>query len=447
MRNKLLMLLMVLVPLGAGSGGAHALLPIESWQTSAGARVLFVSNRGLPMLDVSVEFPAGSAYDTPEKSGVASMTNRVLQLGAADLNEDAISGRLADVGAGLTGRFDTDRGGLSLRTLSSRKEREVALGIMAQMLTAPTFPSAVLDREKIRLVGSLREADIKPDTVASRTFFPLVFGTHPYSLRASGEVVTVQGITRDDLAAFHRRHYVADRAIVAIMGDASREEAAAIAEQLTRGLPRAQGGAAPAVPPVVDLKAAASRFVPHPAAQSHILIGAPGASRSDPDWFPLFVGNHVLGGGGFVSRIMDEVRQKRGLAYSAYSYFSPLAERGAFVVGLQTQREQALPALEVVRHTLRDFVDKGPTDAELTAAKQNIIGGFPLLIDSNRKIHGYLSMIGFYGLPLTYLDEFVGRVERVTAADVRAAFQRRVDPAKMVTVVVGIDQDKAAAAK
>jgi zinc protease len=176
------------------------------------------------------------------------------------------------------------------------------------------------------------------------------------------------------------------------------------------------------------------------------MIGAPGITRNDPDYFPLFVGNYVLGGGGFVSRITEEVRQKRGLAYSAYSYFSPLKERGPFLIGMQTQRDQAQGALKVVNELLRDFLARGPTEAELKSAKQNIIGGFPLRIDSNAKIHGYLALIGGYRLPLTYLDDFVGNVERVTVQQVRDAFARRIHPDRMVTVVVGADTERVAGA-
>jgi len=182
--------------------------------------------------------------------------------------------------------------------------------------------------------------------------------------------------------------------------------------------------------------------VAHPATQSHILIGAPGIRRSDPDYFPLFVGNQILGGGGFVSRINEEVRQKRGLAYSAYSYFSPRQVPGPFVIGMQTRRDQADEALAVTRKTLRDFVSNGPTEKELLAAKQNIVGGFPMRIDSNRKIHEYLAVIGFYNLPVSYLEDFVANIERVTVADIKTAFARHVDPDKLVTVVVGADKDQ-----
>lgn len=430
----------------AAAGPAQAILPIQHWQTTSGARVYFVENRDLPMLDLSVEFPAGAGFDTKDKSGAANMTNRVLRLGAEGMDEDEIARRLADVGAQLSGSFDSDRAGLALRTLSSREERTQALDVFARILQRPTFPAKVLEREKVRLVAALKEADTQPDSIASVTFYRLLYRDHPYGFRSSGEVSSVERLTREDLIAFYRRHYTARQAVVAIIGDLSRDEAAALAEQITAGL--AQGDdAEDAPPPVAELPAAAARFVAHPATQSYILIGAPGMRRDDPDYFPLLVGNHILGGGGFVSRITEEVRQKRGLAYSAYSYFSPLRQRGPFVIGMQTKREQTQQALAVVRNTLREFVKDGPTDEELKAAKLNLIGGFPLRIDSNRKIHGYLAMIGFYRLPLTYLDDFVKKVERVTVADIKSAFARRIDPDRMVTVVVGTDEAKTAGAQ
>jgi zinc protease len=214
---------------------------------------------------------------------------------------------------------------------------------------------------------------------------------------------------------------------------------------VTRELPHGNGKEPP-LPRVPVLDAAAVRYIGHPASQAHILVGAPGIRRDDPDYFPLLVGNHILGGGGFVSRIIEEVRQKRGLAYSAYSYFAPLQRAGPFVIGIQTQRAQAAEALRVVEATLREFVKNGPTGDELEAAKRNIVGSFPLRIDSNRKIHGYLGLIGFYRLPLTYLEDFTRNVEGVTVADIKSAFERRVDPDRMVTVVVGPEPQPAPAA-
>lgn len=416
-------------------GPAHALLPIQSWTASSGARVLLVVNNDLPMLDVSVDFPAGSGFDTAGKAGLASYTNHLMRLGAGGLGENEISQRIADVGARLGSRFDVDRAGISLRTLSSAAERDRALEVMMKVLLAPEFPAEVLAREKARGISGLKDADTKPDTIASRTFRQLVFRTHPYGLRSAGEVESVSSLTREDLREFYRRHYVADRAVVAIMGDITREEAQRIAERLTAGLPRQ--GSSISISPVAPLERSVSSVLPHPASQAHILIGAPGIRRDDPDYFSLFVGNYILGGGGFASRLNEEVRQKRGLAYSVYSFFAPQLEAGAFQVGLQTRGDQAKSALEVVRHALHDFVANGPTEQELDEAKKNLVGGFPMRIDSNAKIHEYLATIGFYRLPLTYLDQFVDNVRKVTAGDIRAAFGRHVQPERMVTVVVG----------
>ena len=171
--------------------------------------------------------------------------------------------------------------------------------------------------------------------------------------------------------------------------------------------------------------------------QAHILLGAPGVKRGDADYFPLYVGNYILGGGGFVSRLTEEVREKRGLVYSVYSYFMPMAELGPFQIGLQTKKEQAAEAMKVVNETLAKFIKNGVTEKELKAAKDNIIGGFPMRIDSNGKILDYLSVIGFYKLPLTYLDDFNKQITKVTAKQIKDAFQRRVKPENFAVVTVG----------
>ena len=428
------------------SASAWATPQIQHWQTADGARVYFVENNDLPMLDVAVGFAAGSAYDTAEKSGLAGLTHSLLDMGVEGLSEDDIARKLADIGAQMGGSFDPDRALVSLRTLSSATEREQALDILARVLQSPLFPEKVLAREKTRLVAGIKESDTKPDSIADKTFSKAVFGDHPYGLRLSGEVASVEKIQRADIEKFYRERYAAKAAVVAIMGDVTRAEAEAIARQLTARLPAPQlpekSKSASIAPVAMTIKASEQRIT-HPATQSHILIGAPGMARKDPDYFQLHVGNYILGGGGFVSRLMDEVREKRGLVYSVYSYFIPMQQPGSFQIGLQTKKEQADEALQLVRTTLRQFVDKGPTQKELQAAKQNIIGGFPLRIDSNKKIVEYLGVIGFYGLPLTYLDDFVGKIDKVTTAQIHDAFKRRVNPDAMATVIVGAPEDKA----
>ena len=425
------------------ANNASATLQIQHWQAPSGAQVYFVENHDLPMLDVAVDFAAGSGFNDVAKPGVAGLTNGLLDSGVEGLSEDEIGRKLADIGAQKAEHVDPDRAGLSLRTLSSQAEREVALDILASVLQHPLFPDAVLAREKTRMIAALKEAETKPESIAGKAFGKAVFGTHPYG--ASTEVADVEKIQRADLESFYRAHYSAKAAVVALMGDITRAQAENIAQQLTANLPA--GGASARIAPVTSQIPASEQRIAHPATQSHILIGTPGIARNDPDYFPLYVGNYILGGGGFVSRLMNEIREKRGMAYSVYSYFMPMQQPGAFQIGLQTKKEQADAALNLARATLREFVDKGVTEKELQAAKDNIIGGFPLRIDSNRKILDYLSMIGFYGLPLTYLDDFTVRVEKVTTAQIHDAFKRRIHPEAMATVIVGAPEEKAATKK
>ncbi|MBA4143655.1 MAG: insulinase family protein [Nitrosospira sp.] len=413
---------------------SFAALPIEQWHAPSGARVYFMESRDLPILDVSVDFSAGSSTDTPDKSGRAALTLLMLSLGAGGLSEDQVDNALADVGAQLGAHFDRDRAGVKLRTLSSVQERTQALDIFGRIVQSPEFAANALEREKARIMAALNEAETKPATIGSRALMKMLYGSHPYGLPSSGEIESVSRLQREEVVNFYRSHYTAADAVVSIMGDVSRAEAAAIAESLTRELPQGKPGhALPEVTPPV----AGTKRIAHPASQSHILLAYPGLRRDDPDYFPLLVGNHILGGGGFTSRLMEEIRQKRGLAYSVHSHFSPLREKGPFEIGLQTQKERSEDALSLTQKVLEDFIADGPTEKELAAARQNIIGGFPLRIDSNRKIIGYLAMIGFYNLPLTYLDDYVKAVERVSVSQIKDAFQRRINPAGMVTIVVG----------
>jgi zinc protease len=414
------------------SSHAAAVLPIEHWTTSRGARVYFVRADTIPMLDINIDFDAGSRRDTAGKVGVASLTAAMLGRGVEGMDEAQLADRFADLGAIRGGGASDDRSSVSLRTLSDPKERDQAVDLVAQVAARPTFPAQLLERERERVIQGLRESLVRPDSIAQRTFSGLLYPGHPYGQLATPE--TIAAITRDDLVEHHRRHYAVSRAVVSMIGALDRQEAERIAERLTRDLP---DGPAPAAMPKVVQPEPVERRLPHPATQSHILVGVPALARGDPDFFPLFVGNYILGGGGFVSRLNTEIREKRGLSYSVYSYFAPMAQPGPFTVGLQTQKEQTDAALAVVRETLAGFVREGPSPAELESAKQGLIGGFPLRIDSNRKILENLAVIGWYRLPLDYLERWSDEVGRVTAEQVRDAFGRKVVPERMVTVVVG----------
>ncbi len=421
------------VSIALAAVAAQAALPIEHWTTSNGARVYFVRADAIPMLDVRVDFDAGARLDPPDKTGLASLTAAMLGRGIEEADEAQIADRFARIGAQRSAGAGDDRANVSLRTLVGERQADEAVGLLAAILARPTFPESVLVRERQRLIQAIREAETKPQVIAQRNFDAMIYGSHPYGAHATPE--TVAEISRDDLVAFHRAHYGAGNAVVSMIGAIDRARAERIAERLVRDLP--VGGGAENVPPVKPLERAEERRIEHPATQSHILVGQPSIARGDPDFFPLLVGNYVLGGGGFVSRLYEQVREKRGLAYSVYSYFAPRLQPGPFTIGLQTKKEQTDVALGVVRDTLDRFLAEGPTEAELQAAKDNLVGGFALRIDSNAKIVENLALIGFYRLPLDYLDRWTDRVGAVTLAQVRDAFARVLDAKRMATVVVG----------
>jgi zinc protease len=274
----------------------------------------------------------------------------------------------------------------------------------------------------------------RPDSIAGKAFWAALYPNHPYGQQATPE--TVGTLSRDDLVAFYGRYYNAANASITLVGDISRVEAEAIAESVATGLPKGQTASLPASP--VAPKGGIVQL-PHPASQAHVYIGLPAIERGNPDYFPLLVGNYTLGGGGFVSRLMKEVRDQRGYAYSVYSYFGPLRQAGPFQIGLQTKRSQAQDAIKVVRDVLEGFLKDGPSEDELTAAKANLTGSFPLRLDSNRKLLENAAAIGFYGLPLDYLDRYQANVQAVTADSIKQAFARHVSVADLITVTVAAD--------
>lgn len=416
------------------TAAVQALPQIQSWHTAKGTKVLFVEAHELPILDVRVVFDAGSARDG-KLGGVASLTNAMLDQGAAGLDADAIADGFEQRGAQFGVDSERDMAWLSLRSLSDRNLLEPSLALFVNVLTKPDFPQADFKREQQRTLTGLEYQKQQPSSIVEDEFYHQVYGQHPYAANPSGDEDSVAGLTTKDLRAFFQRYYVARNATLVIVGDVSRKQAEGIATQLVGALP--EGEQAAALPKVAALKQAKTKFVEHPSSQSHVLMGEPGVRRGDPDYFPLYVGNHVLGGSGLVSRISDEIREKRGLSYSASSYFIPMRREGPYTLSFQTRTDKRDEALAVLRDTVKKFVKQGPTDKELTASKNNIIGGFPLAVASNSKITEYLAMIGFYDLPLDYLSTFTDRINAVTADQIRDAYQRRVNINDMVTVVVG----------
>ncbi len=417
---------------------ASAAMPIQQWMTANGAKVLFVETHAIPVLDISVEFDAGSRRDPAGKSGLAALTNALLDKGAfsADGNaipEARILDTFADTGALHGSKMSMDRAGYSLRVLSEPAESEEAITLMSRFLSTPSFPQKLLERDKARVVASLKEELTRPEPIAAKTFRQDIYGEHPYGKSPTPE--SIVSITRDDLANFHKTHYVANRAVIGIVGDIDQKRAREIADEISRNL-KVSSQDLPVLP-AVGATVGRADTVSHPATQAHVLLGMPAVKRGDPDFFALTVGNYILGGGGFSSRLMQEVREKRGLSYSVYSKFQPMLQEGPFIIGLQTEKKQVDDALKVVDSTLDAFLQNGPSEAELQSAKDHLVNSFVIQMDNNRKMLELVSMIGYYQLPLDYLDTWTANVKRVSAADVRAAMNRKLSADKMVTVVVG----------
>ena len=412
----------------------HASPDIQHWQTANGGRVYFVSAPELPMVDITVVFDAGAARDG-DFPGTALLTNAMLNEGADGLNTDQIAAAFEDVGAQFSNSSQRDMAILSMRSLTAKSAFTPALQIFKKVLTKPDFPQASFERLKKQMLISLQAEKQSPAAIASRAFYSNLFGDHPYAAMPAGNEQSVNQLSLASLKAFYKDYYVARNAVVVLVGALDTQQAKDIAQQLLSDLPTGERvGPLPKVAPLANAETVA---IEHPSSQTHILMGQPGMSRSDPDYFALYVGNHILGGSGLVSQLSNEIREKRGLSYSVYSYFRPMHEKGPYQFGLQTRNDQAQQALEVMQQTLQDFINNGPTEDELLAAKQNITGGFALRVDSNSKIADYLAMIGFYDLPLDYLDTFKAKVNTVTIAQIKDAYQRRVQADKMITVLVG----------
>jgi len=416
------------------SAPAFAVPEIQHWVSPRGGRVYFVPTEGLPLLDVRVVFDAGSARDG-DKFGLAALTSGMLDTGAGDWDADAIAQRLENVGASLGTGISRDSAYMSLRSLTHPEKLDVALETGREILARPRFEQKDFEREKSRTLLAIKQRGEEPDELADIAFFRALYGNHPYAHPQEGFAETVAPLTREDLTDFHKRYYVASNAIVVIVGEVKRADAEAIAERLLSGLEK--GAAPPALPAPAPLGPAETVKQPFPSEQTHVRAGVLGMTATDPDYFPLYVGNHILGGSGLVSLISKEVREKRGLSYNAYSYFMPLRELGPFQMGLQTRNDQAGEALRVALETVKEFAANGPSDKELEAAKKNIVGGFVLRLDSNQKLAEQVAVVAFYNRPLDYLAKFTGKVEAVTREDIRRAFRSRIDPDKIRTVLVG----------
>jgi zinc protease len=421
---------------------AHAILPIEKLDSFKGSKGYFVQTKALPMVDIEVSIDAGDRYDPTGKSGLADMTAGLMNYGVRGaqgmLSEAQIADEIADLGANIGLSVSGERAILRIRSLSRKDLRDRAVKLAAAMLSSPTYQATVVEREKQRMITSLLEAETKPEFVLERRFKKSIYGNYP--LANTPTVKSVAAVSVNDLMQFHQQFYRSDRMIVSIVGDVDRSQANEIMQTLLQKIP--QSGVPIAKLPEllrspVESLAQREIQIPFDSQQAHIAMGMTAVTRINPDYFPLLVGNYILGGGGFVSRLMAEVREKRGLAYSVFSYFTPGKDTGIFQAGLQTKGDQAAMALEVMSSTIAKFIADGPTPSELLAAKSNLVNGYPLRIDNNRKLLDNVSAIAWNDLPLDTMEVWTKQVEAVTLEQVSAAFQKYLAMDRMKIVVLG----------
>ena len=421
---------------------AQAILPIEQLDSYKGAKAYLVQTKALPMVDIEISIDAGDRYDPTGKSGLADMTAALMKYGGRGntgvLTEAQIADEIADLGANIGFSVSGERAILRIRSLSRKDLRDRAVQLAAAMLSSPIYDPKIVEREKQRTITSLREAETKPEFVLEKRFKKLVYGNYP--LADTPTVQSIAAVRATDLMQFHKQFYRGDRMIISVVGDVDRSQATEIVQALLKQIPET-GSAIAKLPelnrsPVEPLDQREIK-IPFDAQQAHIAMGMTAVARNNPDYFPLLVGNYILGGGGFVSRLMSEVREKRGLAYSVFSYFAPGKENGIFQAGLQTKSEQGALALEVMSSTIAKFIADGPTPSELIAAKSNLVNGYPLRIDNNRKLLDNVSSIAWNDLPLDTMDIWTKQVEAVTLDQVNAAFQKYLAMDRMKIVVLG----------
>lgn len=408
-------------------------LNIQTWQTAEGAKVLFVEARELPMFDLQLTFAAGSSHDDGI-AGLAMLTNAMLNEGVPGKDVGAIAAGFENLGANFGNGAYRDMAITSLRSLSAADKREPAMQLFNQVLGQPTFPEDALARIKNQLLAGFEYQKQNPGKLASLALFEQLYGTHPYAHPSDGTAASIPAISREQLQTFHAKAYTANNAIIALVGDLSRSDAEAMASQVSAALPK--GPALPRIAQPQEPKPGL-QHIEFPSNQTHLMIAQLGIDRRDTDYAALYLGNQVFGGGGFGTRLMTEVREKRGLTYGVYSGFSAMQARGPFMINLQTRAELSDGTLQLVKSMLTDFIANGPTAEELNNAKRELAGSFPLSTASNAAIVGQLGSMGFYDLPLSYLEDFMRDVQALDVAQVKTAMARHLDPEALVIVTAG----------
>lgn len=406
----------------------------EQWQTKNGVRVVFYPAQEVPMLDISIVFAAGSAYDG-EQFGLSMLTTQLLNQGCDGWSANKLAEKIEQTGGQYKAESSRDMAVLSMRTLSRPDALKEAVEALSLIVSQPNFPKTAFSQEKNQQLMAIKQLRESPEEVANLTFFKALYGQHPYAHPVVGDEIHVKAITLKHVRDFYQRYFVGKNAVLVLVGAIDSETAHHLANDLVSALPEGQK-AAP-IPKAEPLTKNETIHVPFPSSQTMLRIGQLGIDHHNPYYFPLLVGNNILGGASLVSTLAIELREKRGLTYGAYSQFAPMPGPGPFIITLSTRNSQVAKAAQLTRDILISFIKDGPSDKKLQAAKQFLTGGFPLSLASNRSIADILIKIAFYHLPENFLDTYIQHINEVTVQDVKKAFQTQLSPNALLEVTVG----------
>ncbi len=406
---------------------------IERIVTPAGIEIWLVRDRNLPMISLEFAFLGGASQDPADKPGVANFVASLLDEGAGDLDAAAFHERLEERAISLAfgAKRDNLRG--SIRTLS--ENRDQAFELLRLSLTAPRFEGQELERIRAAVLAQLRRRSTNPSDIAADRWFARAFPGHPYGRPIQGTLESAAEIAVDDLRAYVRRMLARSNLKIAAVGDIDAAELAVLVDRTFASLPARSDPV-----PVADVEPrglGTSETIELKVPQTVITFGSVGLKRADPDFIPAFVLNHVLGGGGFESRLFREVRERRGLAYSVYSYLAPYEHTGLFLGGVSTRNDRAAETLEIIVAEIKRIATDGPTADELEKTKRFLIGSYPLRFDTSGKITANLLDIQIENLGIDYIDKRNALIEAVTFEDIRRAARRFLAEVKLLVMLVG----------
>ncbi len=415
----------------ASCAGAQA-ADVQSLRAARGEEVWYVSDHTLPMIAMSVAVPAGSAYDPHGKWGLASFTADLLDEGAGGLNATAFQTALSNRAIRLTVTPSRDYLTISLLTLTDNAKD--AFQLLGLALSKPRFDADAISRVRAQLLSALAEEDEDAPTVATRELYKTYFHDQAYGHSINGDAASISAISPADLKAFAAQHWVRGDLRVAVSGDV---DAATLTALLNSAFGKLPVKMHPLPPWPVHVGQPGIQVLPMPVPQSSVAFALPGLLRKDRDFIPAYVANYIVGGGGFASRLTNDMREKRGLTYDIDTSLESYRRAGIMVGEFATKRASVRDAIDVVRASLTDFAENGPTESELADAKTYLTGSFPLSFSSNADIVAELNSFQQVGLPVDYVQKRNALIDAVTMADVKRAAKRIYDPRAMTIVVAG----------